>query len=180
MQLNTFFFIACGTELVEHQPTLAHQLHTEKCIVPLTCIYVISKLVFLLKKNRTFTYSCKYGNHVRQTGNNSKGHSFWRLPALLLCVFLYTSLLKCIHIIVYICINDVINFLYLLTLNRHFTMTLNSFFIACGSDLIEYQHHISSRAPYSITKPNVYTYIYLCTYLHISINDTVSLLVKAR
>ena len=40
----------------------------------------------LIQYNRTFTYSCKHGNHVRRTRNNSKGHSFWRLPALLLCV----------------------------------------------------------------------------------------------
>ena len=40
----------------------------------------------LIQHNRTFTYSCKYGYHVRRTRNNLKRHSFWRLTWLLLFV----------------------------------------------------------------------------------------------
>ena len=66
----------------------------------------------LIQHKCTFTYSCKNGNHVRRTRNNSKGCSFWRLPALLLCVniplksgvyllravFLFLLLLKTLHL----------------------------------------------------------------------------------
>ena len=89
---------------IQSQFKQGFQLHTEKCIVPLTCILVISnwstfwiianrKILLklqeymLIQHNRTFTYSCKHGNHVRRTRNNWKGHSFRRLPALLLCVY---------------------------------------------------------------------------------------------
>ena len=79
--------------------------YTQKCFVPLTCIHIISnwssfwkianrKILLdlqgyiLIQHNRTFTYSCKHGYHVRRTRNNSKRHSFWRLTWLLLCVYL--------------------------------------------------------------------------------------------
>ena len=49
----------------------------------------------LIQHIHSFTYSCKHGNHVRRTRNNAKRHSFWRLPALLLCVTpLQTPVLK--------------------------------------------------------------------------------------
>ena len=85
--------------------TLTHlMVHTEKCIVMLTCMHVISNWssfwkianrkiplnllgYMLIQHNSTFTYSCKHGYHVRRTRNNSKGHSFWRLTWLLLCVY---------------------------------------------------------------------------------------------
>ena len=52
----------------------------------------------LLQHNHTFTYSCKHGNHVRRSRNNAKRHSFWRQPALLLCVYEQFSSIKTANI----------------------------------------------------------------------------------
>ena len=90
------YYWACRAHYIQSK-------HTEKCIVPLTCIHVTGNWssfwkianmnilldiqeYMLIQHKHTLTYSCKHGNHVRWTRNKSKEYSFWRLPALLLCV----------------------------------------------------------------------------------------------
>ena len=48
-------------------------------------IFLNLQAYMLIQHFPTFTYSFKRGNHARRTRNNSKRHSFWLLPALLLC-----------------------------------------------------------------------------------------------
>ena len=81
-----------------------------------------------IQHNRTFTPSCKHVYHVGWTGNNSKGHSFWRLPGLLLCVYLLYSAF-CIVILFISCLTNIIflwNFQYSVLLFLTYNVLLYS------------------------------------------------------